>query len=83
MANHLSKTNVMNLLHNGIINVEFTKIDGSIRSMKCTLMEEFITKYINKTDTKKQVKEDIFVVWDLDKNDWRSFKYDSIINIYK
>lgn len=83
MAKDLSKTNIQNLLHNGIVNIKFTKVDGSTRLMKCTLMENFITKYDNKTERKKQPNNDVVSVWDVEKNNWRSFRYDSIIDVYK
>ena len=79
----LSKTNIMNMLKNNIVNVKFTKTDGSERVMKCTLMEEFIKPHDKKTDREKKVNEDIFSVWDVEKEGWRSFRYDSIISINK
>jgi len=79
----LSKTNIMNMLKNNIVNVKFTKTDGSERDMKCTLMEAFIKPHEKKTDREKKVNEDIVSVWDVDKEGWRSFRYDSIISINK
>ena len=79
----LSKTNIMNMLKNNIVNVKFTKTDGSERDMKCTLMEAFIKPHDKKTDREKKVNEDIVSVWDIEKEGWRSFRYDSIISINK
>lgn len=79
----LSKTNIMNMLKNNIVNVKFTKTDGSERDMKCTLMEAFIKPHDKKTDRGKKVNEDIVSVWDIEKEGWRSFRYDSIISINK
>ena len=79
----LSKTNIMNMLKNNIVNVKFTKTDGSERDMKCTLMEAFIKPHEKKTDREKKVNEDIVSVWDVDKEGWCSFRYDSIISINK
>jgi hypothetical protein len=61
--------------------VTFTKKDGTERVMKCTLREDVITLYEKKTDRVKTYNEDILAVWDLDKNEWRSFRYDSIKDV--
>ena len=79
----LSKTNIMNMLLSGIVNVKFTKIDGTERIMKCTLMEAIIKPHDKKTDRVKKVNSDILSVWDVEKEGWRSFRFDSIISIHK
>jgi hypothetical protein len=58
--------------------VTFTKKDGTERVMKCTLREDVIVPYEKKTDKNKVQNEDTLAVWDLDKKEWRSFRYDSI-----
>lgn len=58
--------------------VTFTKKDGTERIMKCTLREDAIKPYEKKTDKEKNKNEETLSVWDLDKNQWRSFRYDSI-----
>jgi hypothetical protein len=62
--------------------VEFTKKDGSKRKMRCTLDSNYIPK-AEKTDPLSQKKvrainEEVQVVFDLDKNQWRSFRWDSV-----
>ena len=79
----LSKTNIINMLNNGIVNVKFTKTDGSERVMKCTLMESFVKPHEKKTDREKKENDNIVSVWDIEKEGWRSFRYDSIISINK
>jgi WYL_2, Sm-like SH3 beta-barrel fold len=79
----LSKTNIMNMLNSGIVNVKFTKTDGTERDMKCTLMEAMVKPHEKKTDREKKLNENIISVWDVDKEAWRSFRYDSIISINK
>lgn len=83
MATELSKSNIINMLSTGIVNVKFTKLDGTIRDMKCTLAESIIKPHEKKTDREKKINEDIISVWDIDKEGWRSFRYDSIISIHK
>lgn len=79
----LSKTNIINMLNSGIVNVKFTKTDGSERDMKCTLMEAMVKPHERKTDREKKENDNIISVWDVDKEAWRSFRYDSIISINK
>jgi hypothetical protein len=58
--------------------VTFTKKDGTERVMKCTLREDIITPHEKKTDRVKAHNDETLAVWDLDKKEWRSFRYDSI-----
>jgi WYL_2, Sm-like SH3 beta-barrel fold len=70
----------LNDLHNNICFVKFTKKDGSIREMRCTLLPNLLPA---KTDleehTQRKQPTESIAVWDLDKNDWRSFRVDSIL----
>jgi len=79
----ISRTNLMRLLEQGTLYVTFEKKDGTRRPMKCTLAKELIQPYEKKTERVKQTNEDIIAVWDLDNNAWRSFRYDSIIEVHK
>lgn len=80
----ISKTNIHRLLEEGIVNVKFTKKDGSERVMKCTLMDSIIKPYERKTEDRvKAQKENILSVWDLEKDAWRSINFDTIIEVYK
>jgi WYL_2, Sm-like SH3 beta-barrel fold len=78
----------MNMLHNGIMNVKFTKVDGSERVMKCTLAEALIPQVKAPVSEDKEVKErkvndNNISVWDVEKEGWRSFRLDSVLEIYK
>jgi WYL_2, Sm-like SH3 beta-barrel fold len=79
----ISKTNMMNMLQSGIVNVKFTKVDGTERVMKCTLAEGIVKPHVKTTDREKKVNDDIVSVWDVDKDAWRSFRLDSVLEIYK
>lgn len=68
--------------------VEFKKTDGSIRIMNCTTAPEIIDRYTEpkepdcESSTKPRKKnEDVQCVFDVDKKSWRSFRWDSIIEI--
>jgi hypothetical protein len=71
------------MLTTDIVNVKFKKADGSERLMKCTLLEGWVKEYEKKSEKTRPVSEDTLSVWDVEKNGWRSFRYDSIIEIYK
>jgi hypothetical protein len=79
----LSKSNIKNMLTTDIVNIKFKKADGSERLMKCTLLEGWVKEYEKKSEKTRPVSEDTLSVWDVEKNGWRSFRYDSIIEIYK
>ena len=77
---------VQNLLNTDKVTVEFTKADGSLRTMICTLSANHGAKYtINEnTDTTKQKRvpnEHTQAVWDCDLSAWRSFRWDRLSRI--
>jgi len=69
------------LLRESIVDITFTKKDGSERKMKCTLLEDKIpSEKVPKSETKSK-NEDALPVFDLEKESWRSFRWDSIKKI--
>ena len=69
------------LFANNIINVTFTKKDGTRRDMRCTLMVKYLPGQIDieETISKKEHNPNVLAVWDMDNIGWRSFRLDSII----
>lgn len=67
------------LLHETELTVTFFKTSGEERTMRCTLEDSKIPadKQPKGTSTKK-VSDSTIAVFDLDKNEWRSFRYESI-----
>jgi len=65
-------------LHAGPVVVTFTKVDGTERTMRCTLQEGVVVPHEKKTERVKEAKENLVAVWDLEKSAWRSFKFDAI-----
>jgi hypothetical protein len=49
--------------------------------MNATLNESIVPKYEKKTDKEKVKTKDTLAVFDIDKNEWRSFRLDSIKQI--
>ena len=71
-------------LKNSKMKVVFTKKDGTTRTMICTTNINFIPEEKHPSGI-KEIKENTSIkkVYDLEKNDWRSFRIDSIISIEK
>lgn len=63
------------LLKDSIVEITFTKKDGTERIMKCTLQEKYLPETVG---SERKKNEDALAVFDLDMNDWRSFRWDSI-----
>jgi hypothetical protein len=60
-------------------NIVFFKLSGERRTMRCTLDESKIPNDKKpKSDGTRKVSPDTLAVYDLDKADWRSFRYDTI-----
>ena len=72
---------IKKMLHEGILNIRFIKKDGSERAMRCTLKADHLPEQtdIEEYVQKKASNPDVLAVWDLDKQAWRSFRYDSVI----
>jgi len=60
------------------VDLTFRKKDDTIREMKCTLIESMLPVIEKKTDRVRKESKDALSVFDLEKNEWRSFRYDSI-----
>jgi len=69
------------VLRTNYVNIHFRKKDGSIRIMNCTLQEGKTLDYEKKTDRVRAVSEENCPVFDIDKEEWRSFRYDSVTEI--
>ncbi len=65
----------------GPVKVTFTKKDGSVREMNCTLQEGVVVPHENKTDRTKVENDEVLAVWDIDKNAWRSFRLDTVKSV--
>jgi len=76
----ITKEGIRNLLRNSVVTVTFAKADGTIRDMKCTLVEMLLPAQEVKESQRKH-SPDACPVWDLEKKAWRSFRWDSISKI--
>ncbi len=88
----ITREQLSDLLHTGECVVEFTKINGEVRTMPCTLNETLIPPApVHETNTdnpidfpvpkkEKKVNLDVMNVWCLDKKEWRSFRIANVIS---
>ena len=74
-----TREEVASNLKSAIATVVFEKADGTLRTMRCTLMEEHLPEVTeNTTERKKSPNDEVVSVWDLENGGWRSFRLDSI-----
>lgn len=80
-----TKQELNDLLREGQVVVEFKKKDGEVRKMICTKSFDIIPsdkhpKTVSETKEGGEIA-DLFNVWDMEKEGWRSFDYKTLIKI--
>ena len=66
-------------LQSAVATVVFQKVDGSLRTMRCTLMEDHLPERKTPSTTmQRSENDDVLAVFDLEAGGWRSFRLDSI-----
>ena len=80
----ITRDGIISILKFDVVEVTFTKADGSERLMKCTLQKSIVPA-ATKTDPLSQkkvreVNEQVLPVWDIDKSAWRSFRVENVTN---
>ena len=78
---------IRSLLQKGAVTVTFTKADGTDREMRCTLNPEQlplvpvtgpVDGIVKESKQRKQPDEHSLRVFDLEKEEWRSFRFDRL-----
>jgi hypothetical protein len=69
------------LLKTNTVGLTFKKKDDTIREMKCTLAEAKLPTIEKKTDRVRKENDSVISVFDIEKGEWRSCRYDSIKQI--
>lgn len=77
------KSEILKSLREGICNVRFTKVDGTLRVLRCTLHPDYVPGGNEKREDSKNTKrhyvsENVLAVWDLDELHWKSFRINSV-----
>ena len=78
-----TKESLVDLLKNNVVTVTFTKVDGTERTMKCTLLGEYVPP---PTQGKVLLQENAgsdsnISVWDTEVNGWRSFRVSNVKSV--
>jgi hypothetical protein len=73
-----------NLLKDGVYQVSFTKIDGSTRTMPCTLRPDLLPPRVVTKESKEKIEPimtETLAVFVTDINEWRSFRVMNVTEI--
>ena len=78
----MDKSDVIEMLKNGMVKVTFTKKDGTVREMMATLKGELLPAQTQPEEGKKPKtpNPDVLAVYEYN-NGWRSFRWDSLISV--
>jgi len=68
-----------NLLRENSVKIIFTKVNGEERVMNCTLVKDRLP--VTESDKEPRDLKNTISVWDLDVNNWRSFRVDSVKSV--
>jgi hypothetical protein len=61
--------------------VTFTKVNGELRTMPCTLRQIVIPQPVTESTKTKKHNPEVMSVWCLDKKEWRSFRIANVTEI--
>ena len=68
-------------LKENLMQITFTKLDGTTRVMRCTLHKS-MTEFVNEaTKAKFPTNEEVIPVWDIENQAWRSFRVASVTDV--
>ena len=79
----MERNEIVKKLENGVAEVTFTKADGTERVMKATLLSEYVQPLMEGKEVviDRPVNEAVIRCVDADKNEWRSFRVDSVKSV--
>ena len=72
------------MLGHGVCEVTFTKVNGEVRTMPCTLDSSLLPPApLKEHHSTKLYKPETLSVWCLDKMEWRSFRVANVTKIVR
>ena len=79
----MTREEIIGLLKENICQVKFTKKNGDLRNMVCTLRKEYLPGdlFDNLKEVDKEQTHSNVVCWDVEADGFRSFKVDSVIDL--
>ena len=73
---------IRDLLQHGVCEVTFTKLNGELRTMPCTLDTTLLPPLpLNESPKTRPYKPETLSVWCVDKSEWRSFRVANVTRI--
>jgi len=81
MSNGYNRDTLLADLRQNSVEIHFTKVDGTLRVMRATLMPRLLPVVEGNAERLNQHHHDnpdVIAVWDLENRGWRSFRVDSI-----
>jgi hypothetical protein len=73
---------IFHILGKHLCEVTFTKVNGEVRVMPCTLKTDLLpTEQLNEHHKTKVINYKTLSVWCMDKNEWRSFRTANVSHI--
>lgn len=73
---------IRHLLNENVCEVTFTKVNGELRTMPCTLKPDAMPQMVvNETHQTRLFKPETLSVWCIDKGEWRAFKVANVKEI--
>ena len=75
----MNRQELVSFLSQGVCELTFTKVDGTERTMPCTLKEDLLPKAILTEDNvvPRKLNVDVLRVFVTDINEWRSFRIEN------
>lgn len=83
MENDMTLEKMLEQLRSGTSFVKFKKVNGEDREMYCTLDPEFIPEAYKPKEPSKTNSGGAIRVFDVSIQQWRSFRFDSVITFHK
>ena len=75
---------IRSMLHHGVCEVTFTKVNGDVRTMPCTLDSTLLPPQpLKEFHETRLYKPETLSVWCLDKMEWRSFRVANVQRIVR
>jgi len=76
---------MVKLLKKGAVDLTFTKVDGSLRTMRATLNPKYMPPQMKNEDleaaeTHRKENPDVLPVWSINDLGWRSFRLENILS---
>jgi len=81
MIETVNREAIVEMLREGVVRVKFTKKDGDIRDMKCTLLSSHIPQDKQPKGTAGPIDESVVRVYDVVPEGWRSFVLANVISV--